>query len=274
MNEPQAGLKIKLPADAANVGLARHAMAGLAEAAGMEPELVADLKTVVSEACMNVVVHAYPDGEGLIGIEAVSEDDAVVIVVSDAGAGIQPRLDLDGPESTFKLGFSLIAALCSSFQIAGGLGQGTTITMCLPLSRSDEPTERIELAGDEAVVPGEVQIVAARPELLAAVLPRAVSAFGARRDLSVDQISDAVLLADAISAGAPASFGGEDVHLALSDGDGGIDLRIGPLEASRGTRLRESLKLPLPGASIEALTDEVRVEGGSGGDYLIFRIDP
>lgn len=271
MNQPQTGLKITLPADAANVGLARHAMVGMAESAGMDPAIVADLKTVVSEACMNAVVHAYPDGEGLVSVDAAPEDDSMVIVVSDAGTGIQPNLDLAGSESSLKLGFSLIAALCSSFEIAGGLGQGTRITMRLPLSRSEQGNGAAS-ADDEAIVPGEVRIVAARPELLPAVLPRAVSALGARRDLSIDQISDAVLLADAIAAEAPESFGAEEVNLSLSDGDGGIDIRVGPLAADRGTRLRERLKLPIPGGSIESLADDVRVESESDGEYLIFRV--
>ena len=51
-----------LPAKAENVAVVRHALAGLAEEIGMDEPGIADLKTVVTEACMNVVVHAY-EGE-------------------------------------------------------------------------------------------------------------------------------------------------------------------------------------------------------------------
>ena len=62
INEKPTGLQIRLPAKAENVAVVRHALAGLAEEIGMDEAGVADLKTVVTEACMNVVVHAYPDG--------------------------------------------------------------------------------------------------------------------------------------------------------------------------------------------------------------------
>ena len=74
--EPEARVEFSLPALAANVPLVRHALAGLAEALEMEPPEVADLKTVVTEACMNVVVHAYDDGErGLLEVDAWPEDE-------------------------------------------------------------------------------------------------------------------------------------------------------------------------------------------------------
>ena len=58
------GLLFVLPATAANVGVIRHAVAGLAETLGMDEIAVADLKTIVSEACTNVAVHAYGDEGG------------------------------------------------------------------------------------------------------------------------------------------------------------------------------------------------------------------
>ena len=60
-------LRLVLPARAENVGVVRHALAGLAEALGMEAGRVGDLKTVVTEACMNAVIHAYEDGAGTDG---------------------------------------------------------------------------------------------------------------------------------------------------------------------------------------------------------------
>ena len=59
----ESRVEFSLPAEAANVPLIRHALAGLAEALEMEPTEIADLKTVVTEACMNVVLHAYDESE-------------------------------------------------------------------------------------------------------------------------------------------------------------------------------------------------------------------
>ena len=64
MDEDRTGLTITIPARSENVAVVRHAVAGLAERLGMEEPGVGDLKTVVTEACMNVVVHAYEDEPG------------------------------------------------------------------------------------------------------------------------------------------------------------------------------------------------------------------
>ena len=67
----EARVEFSLPARAENVALVRHAIAGFAEALEMEGAEIADLKTVVTEACMNVVVHAYEgDGAGPLEVEA------------------------------------------------------------------------------------------------------------------------------------------------------------------------------------------------------------
>ncbi len=270
MSDRTEGLEMTLPADSANVALVRHAISGVAEEGGMDEERIADLKTVVTEACMNVVVHAYPQSTGLMRIDVTPEDDSLQVTVSDSGAGIRPSVDLEEPGSSLRLGFSLISRLCSSFAISGGLDRGTTITMRLPMSGEDSsPPAAGE--GPESL-PGEVRIVASQPELLSSMLSRAISAFGARRDLSVDQISDAILLADAISAGAPAVFEGGEPGLSLSDGDGGIDLRIGPLTEAGAARLREGLSLPEIGGSIESIASDVHTEKLDGGEYVVYRL--
>src|SRR4051794_12066095 len=84
--EDRTGLQMTLPARAENVAVVRHALAGLAERIGMDEPGIADLKTVVTEACMNVVVHAYPaDVSGLLEVEAAREQDGLAVVVRDYG---------------------------------------------------------------------------------------------------------------------------------------------------------------------------------------------
>ena len=72
-------LQLVLPARAEDVAVVRHALAGLAEALDMDPAQLADLKTVVTEACMNAVVHAYEDEPGPMEVDAYREDDALVV---------------------------------------------------------------------------------------------------------------------------------------------------------------------------------------------------
>ena len=121
---------MSLPARAENVAVVRHAIAGLAEQIGMDEAATADLKTVVTEACMNVVVHAYPEGEvGLLEVEAVPDEGGLTVAVRDHGRGISPRPNVDRP--SLRIGLALIAALSSSFEISGGNERGTEIRMHL-----------------------------------------------------------------------------------------------------------------------------------------------
>ena len=80
------GLQMTLPAKAENVAVVRHALAGLAEEIGMDEPGLADLKTVVTEACMNVVVHAYQGQPGPLSSRPMPDEDGLTVVVRDDGA--------------------------------------------------------------------------------------------------------------------------------------------------------------------------------------------
>ena len=100
------------------------------------------------------------------------------------------------------------------------------------------------------------------PQLLAPILSRALTSLAARHDVTVDRISDAMLLSDAISAGAPRAFEDGHVSLSIADREEGVELRVGPMKGGAAERLRASLHLPELGGSLETLADEVRVEQG------------
>jgi serine/threonine-protein kinase RsbW len=271
--DDQSGLQMTLPARAENVAVVRHALAGLADRIGMDEPGIADLKTVVTEACMNVVVHAYPqDRPGPLEVEAIPEGQGLTVVVRDYGMGIQPRPDIDRP--SLRIGLTLIAALSSSFEIKGGVDRGTEIRMYLNL-KSREPEEGQD-GGPAAVAPPRSETTDLRvgsPELVGPVLGRAISALAARREVSVDRISDAVLLSDAISAAAPEAFqDGNVVSISIADREDGVELRVGPMASGGADRLRDGLELPQVGGSLESLADELRSEQDDDGEYLVVGI--
>jgi len=265
-------LRLTVPAHAGNVALVRHALAGLAEGAGMDPTAISDLKTVVTEACMNAVVHAYPGEPGPIDVEAEPGDDALTLRVIDHGVGFQPRPDVDSPGSSLRLGLSLVAALSSSFAIRGRAGEGTEVRMVVPLRRAG-PVPHVREEPEVGLSPPDaVSITASDSALLPGVLSRAVSAFAVRRDLAVDRVSDAMLLAEAISDHSARAFAGARPSFALADGEGGIEVTVGPLAEGGGKRLRAGLELPGEGGSVETLADSVAVEKRDDGEYVAFRI--
>jgi len=266
-DEPR-GLHLTLEAKAENVAVVRHALAGLAEEMGMDEVGVADLKTVVTEAGMNVVAHAYDGDSGPLMVDARPDPDGLMVVVRDEGGGIRPQADIEQP--SLRLGLSLIAALSSSFAISGGLNRGTEVSMRIPLkgggtNGSGDPV-RIEPTAAR-----RTELTTDQPELLGPVLARVVTALAARRDLPVDRLSDAVLVTDAIAAAAPTRFTDGRVRLGLDDGEAGIELRLGPMEPGEAEGIRGELQVPDVGGSLESLVDEVRVDRGEAEEFLVIR---
>lgn len=267
------GIQMKLAARAENVALVRHALAGAAESLGMDEAVLADLKTVVTEACMNVVVHAYGEEPGPLEVNAWPEDDEFVVVVRDYGSGIRPRPDSD--RSSLRLGISLIAAMTKSFEIAGGSGRGTTISMRLALKGAEPVADETRPAERENVDDGAVMLTAWNTATLPSILARVVSVLASRRDFSVDELSDAVLFSDVVSSDL-AAMGTEDpVQLRVIEEEQGISLRIGPLEAGMANELRQGFYLPDEiGGSLETLAEEVEVRALPEGEYLYARFSP
>lgn len=260
--------QLVLPAQAENVSVVRHALAGLAEAMEMDPAQVADLKTVVTEACMNVVVHAYEDGDGPLEVDAYRDGDALVVCVRDRGAGIRPRPDAN--RDSLRMGLPLIAALSSSFEISGGPGRGTEVTMRMTIVPDGrEPSVRV---ADPVGEGAEVSMPAG--DLVAPVLGRVISIFAVRADFSVDRLSDVTLLADAISAQAPDHFPDGNTRVAVDEDDGAVAIRVGPMVDGAGQRLLDQMRIPGLNASLEGLADAVRVERGGDAEHLLLEIRP
>lgn len=269
--DERSGLKMSLPAKAENVAVVRHALAGLGERLGMDETAIADLKTVVTEAAMNVVVHAYPEGDpGLLSVEAVVEDGGLTVEVRDYGMGIRPRPEATRP--SLRIGLTLIAALSSSFEISGGARRGTVIRMHLPIGQIEDEVDEVESTTMAAhAAPAQTEVRVGPPELVGTVLSRVLSALAARQNVSVDRLSDTMLLTDAISAGAPAGFSDGHVTLSIAERPEGVVLRIGPMVSGAGERLQASLEVPAVG-SLAKLADELRVDRDEEGEYLVVAI--
>lgn len=109
-------LELTLPARPENVAVIRHAVGCLGEVLDVPDATLSDIKLAVTEACTNVVVHAYGDGEGPMGLRATIGASGLTLVVTDRGRGIVPRTDSPG----LGLGLPLIATLAQSLELGGG----------------------------------------------------------------------------------------------------------------------------------------------------------
>jgi serine/threonine-protein kinase RsbW len=120
-----ADLLLSLPARAENVAVVRHAFGGLGEALRMPEQLLSDIKLAVTEACTNVVIHAYPEGEGPMEVRAHLGDERLSVIVRDEGRGVVPRADSPG----LGLGLPLIATLTESLELGTGADDATEVRM-------------------------------------------------------------------------------------------------------------------------------------------------
>ncbi len=126
-------LRIELPAVPETVPSARGAITRLCEHLEIEDELTDHIRLAVTEACTNCVLHAYDerDGDETFALEARVEDDALLVVVRDAGTGITPR---PSPVPGLGFGMGLMRQVASSVDIASRPGRGTRIAMRFALA--------------------------------------------------------------------------------------------------------------------------------------------
>lgn len=127
---------LEFPSKSANEGFARSAVAAFA--AQMDPTLeeLGDIRTAVSEAVTNCIVHAYPDGYGLITMRCrILKDGMLDIVIKDKGIGIsdleqakRPTFTTGGSERS-GMGFTIMESFMTSFQVTSKVGKGTIVHM-------------------------------------------------------------------------------------------------------------------------------------------------
>ncbi|MBE6998017.1 MAG: anti-sigma F factor [Ruminococcaceae bacterium] len=129
-------IKLEFPSTGANESLARSAVAALA--AQLDPTLdeLGDIKTAVSEAVTNAIVHAYPDRIGTVWLRAsILDGDVLELTVRDRGRGIadvaqamQPLYTTGGEERS-GMGFTIMESFTDALRVRSTPGKGTTVTM-------------------------------------------------------------------------------------------------------------------------------------------------
>ena len=129
-------MTLEFPSRSSNEGFARSAVACFA--AQMDPTLneLEDLKTALSEAVTNAIVHAYPDSIGKVTVKArICAGNVLELTVKDHGRGIadvdQARLPMftTGGEERSGMGFTIMESFMDSLRLRSVPGKGTTVVM-------------------------------------------------------------------------------------------------------------------------------------------------
>ncbi len=129
-------MKLQIYSRSANESFARAAVAAFAAQLDPNIEEISDIKTAVSEAVTNCIVHAYPESVGVIYIWAgIFEDDVIKIKIRDKGCGIhnvkqamEPLFTTLGGERA-GLGFAVMESFCDKIKVNSKVGKGTTVTL-------------------------------------------------------------------------------------------------------------------------------------------------
>jgi stage II sporulation protein AB (anti-sigma F factor) len=129
-------MELRLLSLSENESFARSVVGAFATQLNPTLEEIADIKTAVSEAVTNCIVHAYPDRTGEIVIKAELSGSVIVISIMDLGVGIadieqarQPFFSTTGDESRSGMGFTVMETFMDKLKIESKPGQGTTVVM-------------------------------------------------------------------------------------------------------------------------------------------------
>ena len=127
---------LEFPSKSVNEAFARSAVACFAAQLDPTLEELGDIRTAVSEAVTNCIVHAYPEGFGMITLRCrILKDNMLDIVIKDKGIGIvdleqarRPAFTTGGGERS-GMGFTIMESFMSSFEVMSTPGKGTTVHM-------------------------------------------------------------------------------------------------------------------------------------------------
>jgi anti-sigma regulatory factor (Ser/Thr protein kinase) len=118
-------IRLTLPARPENIAVVRHVIGALGAAVSLAQQTIDDMRLAVTEACTNVVRHAYDRDDGHIEIVIRPDGEAINVIVSDSGRGLGPSPDVAGP----GLGLPLIAALADRLEIDHAPQAGSRLLM-------------------------------------------------------------------------------------------------------------------------------------------------
>ena len=135
-------MTLEFPSKSSNEAFARTAVAAFATQLDPTLEELGDIRTAVSEAVTNCIVHAYPDCLGTITVRCrILKDNILDIIVKDKGIGIvdieqarRPTFTTGNSERS-GMGFTIMESFMTGFQVVSEPGKGTTVHMRRKLMR-------------------------------------------------------------------------------------------------------------------------------------------
>jgi serine/threonine-protein kinase RsbW len=246
---PRIRLELTSRPEAARLVRSMSSAAG--EALDFPPELLSDVNTAVTEACNNVIVHAYGDLPGPMSVDLATGRDGLELRVRDHGCGIRQAVpEPDG----LKVGLALMSALADraefinvpeggtevrlSFLHRGGGDGGAVIDTSRALRRRDgsstwQAQQRFGLSG-------EVVLTVSPVELLGPILGRIGRTLAPSAGFSLARCYDVYLLTDALGAHAKRAAHTTSISVALGAHNQLLEIALSPLRLGTSGRLERT----------------------------------
>ncbi len=262
-------VRLDLESKPQTLTIVRGMLSGVAELLAIDPELLDDLKTAVSEACNNVVLHAYGGDAGPMGVRMFVDEQQLRVTVQDRGDGF-PADAVDRAEG---IGMSVIRALADEVTVLDGPEGGTVVQMDFAAQRAGRPLLQLpSIAGPDDVGweledVDEVVVSLSPVSLLTGVLGRLARTLAATAHFSLDRFSDVYLVTDTIAAHAARAAAGMRIDARLSAGERRLELTVGPFRPGASEILRASRTDPAP-SPLALLSDEVSIREAGDGELL------
>ncbi len=274
-----SSVHLELDSQAESVALVRAMLAGVAELLDFEGELLDELNTTVSEACNNVVRHAYDDEVGPLIVHLSADGDCVEVTIRDHGIGLGAAgafedSDADtaaAADESGGVGIPLISALADRAEFLAHPDGGTEVRIAFSRGTS-KPRARWGAAADAATLrlsdSGDVVGTLAPVNLLGGVLGRMARLLAARARFSLERFSDLYLLFDQLAFHAARRARTPTMTFSLSAETRRLELELGPIASLRdGTNICDWEDPP---ANLRVLADELTVEPIDDG--LLLRV--
>jgi anti-sigma regulatory factor (Ser/Thr protein kinase) len=262
-------VRLDLESKPQTLTIVRGMLGGVADLLAIDPELLDDLKTAVSEACNNVVIHAYHGQTGPMGVRLFVDARRIRVVVEDQGVGVPPGAAEPGE----GIGLSVIRALADDVSLLPRPNGGTRVQMDFSAERAGRPLLQLPTVagpddGWERRDVDDVLVSLSPVTLLTGVLGRLARTLAATAHFSLDRFSDVYLVTDTIAAHATKAAAGLRIDARLSAANRRLELTVGPFRSGASASLSAPRDGPSP-SPLVLLSDEVSVRRDDGGGELL-----
>jgi serine/threonine-protein kinase RsbW len=256
--------------------LVRSMSSATGEALGLDPELMSDINTAVSEACNNVIQHAYGDEPGPFSVDLAATAAGLEVRVRDYGRGIRESApDHDG----LKVGLALMSAVADRAEFIRVPDGGTEVRLCFrggAGARAGLEDSSSQASGPPQVwqarlatgLSADIVLTVSPVELLAPVLGRIGRALAPSAGFSLDRCADVYLVTDALGAHAERAAESTSISVALGAHDQLLEFAVSPLRAGTSHRLDGGNQAVRRPESLASLTDELTVSDVNGYELL------